>query len=123
MIVPLPRHCEKGVPQVPTYVYACRECEERLEVVQKMSDAPLTECPKCPGTLRRVLFAPAVVYKGSGFYTTDYKNGGSKTAAATGGEGKPADASVETKTETKTETAPAKSEDSSPASPAPTTTA
>ena len=75
---------------MPTYVYACRKCEQQLEVVQKMSDAPLTDCPKCEGgTLRRVLFPPAVVYKGSGFYTTDYRNGGSKS---------------ETKTEAKTET-------------------
>jgi putative FmdB family regulatory protein len=89
---------------VPTYVYACRECDDRLEVVQKMSDEPLKDCPSCSGSLRRVLFPPAVVYKGSGFYTTDYKNGGSKasgsTAKAEGSE------SSESKTETKTEAKP-----------------
>lgn len=100
---------------MPTYVYACRECDERLEVVQKMSDEPLKECPKCPGALRRVLFAPAVVYKGSGFYTTDYKNGSNggpkksettDSASETKTEAKPettAEAKTEAKTETKSE--------------------
>ena len=100
---------------MPTYVYACRECDERLEVVQKMSDDPLTECPKCQGTLRRVIFPPAVVYKGTGFYTTDYKNGGSSksssdsetksessSASETKTESKPAETKTETKTEAKT---------------------
>ena len=63
---------------MPTYVYACKQCDGRLEVVQKMSDDPLRDCPDCSGQLRRVLFPPAVVYKGTGFYTTDYKNGGRK---------------------------------------------
>lgn len=66
---------------MPTYVYACRQCEDRTEVVQKMSDAPFRECGACGGELRRVLFPPAVVYKGSGFYTTDYKNGGRKSGS------------------------------------------
>lgn len=63
---------------MPTYVYACKACDDRVEVVQRMSDAPLRECKSCGGELRKVLFPPAVVYKGSGFYVTDYKNGGSK---------------------------------------------
>lgn len=87
---------------MPTYVYACRECDERLEVVQKMSDEPLKECPKCQGSLRRVLFPPAVVYKGSGFYTTDYKNGGSSSNGSAKTETK-SETPTETKTETKTE--------------------
>jgi putative FmdB family regulatory protein len=83
-------------------VYACRKCEQQLEVVQKMSDAPLTDCPKCEGgTLRRVLFPPAVVYKGSGFYTTDYKNGGGKSGGSAKTES--SDSSSESKSETKTE--------------------
>lgn len=88
---------------MPTYVYACRECDDRTEVIQKMSDAALTTCEKCGGSLRRVLFPPAVVYKGSGFYVTDYKNGGSRTESSipTGATG-----SSDTKTETKTETKP-----------------
>ena len=53
---------------MPTYVYACQDCDDRLEVIQKMSDAPLTKCEKCGGGLRRVLFPPAVVYKGPASY-------------------------------------------------------
>ncbi len=95
---------------MPTYVYACRACDDRTEVVQKMSDPALTECQKCGGSLRRVLFPPAVVYKGSGFYTTDYKNGGSSGHSAAAKEasssesGSKAESKTETKAETKTET-------------------
>ena len=92
---------------MPTYVYACRECEARKEVVQKMSDPALTECESCGGTIRRVLFPPAVVYKGSGFYTTDYKNGGRSNGSSSGTESstdsKP-DSKSEAKTEGKSET-------------------
>jgi putative FmdB family regulatory protein len=92
---------------VPTYVYACRECDDRTEVIQKMSDDPLTTCEKCGGSLRRVLFPPAVVYKGSGFYVTDYKKGsssttGSSTSAETKSE-PPAESKPAAKPETKTE--------------------
>jgi putative FmdB family regulatory protein len=95
---------------VPTYVYACQQCDARVEVVQKMSDDPLTTCEACGGSLRRVLFAPAVVYKGSGFYTTDYKNGGRKSESTTssdtasGTDAAKTDTKTETKAETKSET-------------------
>jgi len=56
---------------VPTYQYACTACDERLEAVQSFTDAPLTECPVCGGTLRKVFSAVGVVFKGSGFYKTD----------------------------------------------------
>lgn len=69
---------------MPTYVYACRECDARVELVQKMSDAPLTTCNECGGSLRKVLFPPAVVYKGSGFYTTDYKKSGESGESSSG---------------------------------------
>ena len=91
---------------MPTYVYACKGCDDRTEVFQSISAAPLTECEKCGGSLRRVLFPPAVVYKGSGFYTTDYKNGGRKSESSASDT---SSSSTETKsesksTETKTET-------------------
>ncbi len=56
---------------MPTYQYACTACDERLEAVQSFTDAPLTECPACSGTLRKVFSAVGVVFKGSGFYKTD----------------------------------------------------
>jgi len=60
---------------VPTYQYTCTECGEPLEAVQKFSDAPLTACPACGGRLRKVFSAVGIVFKGSGFYRTDSRNG------------------------------------------------
>jgi putative FmdB family regulatory protein len=60
---------------VPTYQYTCTECGEPLEAVQKFSDAPLAVCPACGGRLRKVFSAVGIVFKGSGFYRTDSRNG------------------------------------------------
>jgi putative FmdB family regulatory protein len=60
---------------VPTYQYACTECGKRLEVVQKFTDDPLTVCDACGGKLRKVFSAVGIVFKGSGFYRTDSRNG------------------------------------------------
>ena len=63
---------------MPTYQYACTECGERLEVVQKFADDPLTVCPSCQGRLRKLFSPVGVVFKGSGFYRTDSRAGGGK---------------------------------------------
>ena len=60
---------------MPTYQYTCTECGEPLEAVQKFTDAPLTACPACDGRLRKVFSAVGIVFKGSGFYRTDSRNG------------------------------------------------
>jgi putative FmdB family regulatory protein len=65
---------------VPTYQYRCTQCEESLEVVQKFSDDPLTECPVCHGRLRKLFSPVGVVFKGSGFYKTDSR---ARTPAST----------------------------------------
>jgi putative FmdB family regulatory protein len=67
---------------VPTYQYACTECGERLEKVQKFSDDPLTVCPACSGRLRKVFSPVGIVFKGSGFYRTDSRNGNGVIAGA-----------------------------------------
>ena len=68
---------------MPTYQYTCTECGEPLEAVQKFTDAPLSVCPACGGRLRKVFSAVGIVFKGSGFYRTDSRNGsGAKTPAA-----------------------------------------
>jgi putative FmdB family regulatory protein len=67
---------------VPTYQYTCTECGEPLEAVQKFTDAPLAVCPACGGRLRKVFSAVGIVFKGSGFYRTDSRNGSSATAPA-----------------------------------------
>jgi putative FmdB family regulatory protein len=56
---------------MPTYQYRCTDCGQDLEAVQKFSDAALTECPNCGGSLRKLFNAVGVVFKGSGFYRTD----------------------------------------------------
>ena len=67
---------------MPTYQYTCTECGEPVEAVQKFTDAPLTVCPACGGRLRKVFSAVGIVFKGSGFYRTDSRNGSSATAPA-----------------------------------------
>ena len=67
---------------MPTYQYRCADCGRELEVVQKFTDASLTDCPSCDGDLRKVFNAVGVVFKGSGFYATDNRTKG-KTDAAT----------------------------------------
>ena len=65
---------------MPTYQYTCTECGEPLEAVQKFTDAPLAVCPACGGRLRKVFSAVGIVFKGSGFYRTDSRNGSGTTA-------------------------------------------
>ena len=67
---------------MPTYQYTCTECGEPLEAVQKFTDAPLSVCPACGGRLRKVFSAVGIVFKGSGFYRTDSRNGSSTAAPA-----------------------------------------
>jgi putative FmdB family regulatory protein len=71
---------------VPTYQYACTECEHRFEQVQKFTDDSLTECPVCHGRLRKVFNAVGVVFKGSGFYRNDSRSAtsGSDTGSSSG---------------------------------------
>jgi putative FmdB family regulatory protein len=80
---------------MPTYEYACRNCEDVFEVVQSMRDAPLTTCPKCgQATVKRLIGRGAgIIFKGSGFYETDYKRplaktGGDETSAGGTATGK-----------------------------------
>ncbi|GAA0940917.1 FmdB family zinc ribbon protein [Nonomuraea longicatena] len=67
---------------MPTYQYACNDCGEQLEVVQKFSDDALTVCPACEGKLRKVFSAAAIVFKGSGFYKTDSRSSSTSTTTS-----------------------------------------
>ena len=58
---------------MPTYDYRCSSCGHIFEIRQTFDAEPVTACPKCSNKVHRLLHAPAVIYKGSGFYTTDYK--------------------------------------------------
>jgi len=57
---------------MPLYEYLCSQCGERSEILQKLSDPPYTHCPKCGGEIRKLISSPAIQFKGSGFYKTDY---------------------------------------------------
>jgi putative FmdB family regulatory protein len=60
---------------MPTYDYKCNDCNYTFEMFQKMTDEPLDKCPKCSGNLKRLIGTGATpIFKGSGFYQTDYKN-------------------------------------------------
>jgi len=67
---------------VPTYQYTCTDCGEPVEAVQKFTDDPLSVCAACGGRLRKVFSPVGIVFKGSGFYRTDSRNGSSAPAAA-----------------------------------------
>ncbi len=67
---------------MPTYQYACTECADRSEVVQRFTDEPLKVCSVCGGKLRKVFSPVGIVFKGSGFYRTDSRNGSSTVPAA-----------------------------------------
>ncbi|MFT4228199.1 FmdB family zinc ribbon protein [Micropruina sp.] len=80
---------------MPTYQYRCQDCSSELEVVQKFTDDPLTRCPTCEGTLRKVFSAVGVVFKGSGFYATDSraaKKTSSTSSSSTKTDSKPSEA-------------------------------
>ena len=72
---------------MPTYSYACTECQHRFDAVQSFTDDSLTVCPECDGRLRKVFSAVGVVFKGGGFYRTDSRNGSSASVSATKSEG------------------------------------
>jgi putative FmdB family regulatory protein len=65
---------------MPLYEYECGACGHRFEIIQKFSDAPVTECPDCQGRLRKLQSAPAFQLKGTGWYATDYPKAGQATA-------------------------------------------
>jgi putative FmdB family regulatory protein len=95
---------------MPTYDYKCQACGHRFEALQKITEDALTRCPKCQkNKLKRIIGAGlGVIFKGSGFYTTDYKRG-SANGPSRKGEDK-SESKTESKSETKSET---KSEGSS----------
>jgi putative FmdB family regulatory protein len=100
---------------VPTYQYACTECDHRFDAVQSFTDSALSECPVCHGRLRKLYGNVGVVFKGSGFYRTDSRSSSSastpaaaaSTPAAASSDSKPASTSSATTSSTPAST-PAK---------------
>lgn len=96
---------------MPLYEYQCKSCHTTLERIQKFSDPPLTVCPHCGGELEQLLSAPAVQFKGAGWYVTDYARKGS------GGGGKDGNGSSDSgaKSSGETSSSASSSEASKPA--------
>jgi len=85
---------------MPIYGYRCGNCGHEFEVLQKMSDAPLKTCPKCSGQLAKMVYAAGIVYKGSGYYSTDYQKGG-KAASTASSNGAKSDSDSSSGSDTK----------------------
>ena len=80
---------------MPIYEYQCEACSNRFEVKQSMKDDPITACPRCGKQVRRLISSPAIMFKGSGWYVTDYSDklkptAGDEAPASTAGEKKEA---------------------------------
>ena len=75
---------------MPLYEYQCDACGHRFEVIQKFSDPPVDQCDKCGGAVRKLLSSPAIQFKGSGWYITDYARAGKGDGASAKGDGAPA---------------------------------
>jgi putative FmdB family regulatory protein len=95
---------------MPIYEYECRKCGAHIEVFQKISDKPPVKCRKCGGRLDRKLSAPAIQFKGSGWYVTDYA---SKATKSDKSESEPS--AAEPSAEAKPDKAEKKTKESSPA--------
>lgn len=111
---------------MPTYSYACTECDNRFDAVQAFSDDALTTCPQCSGRLRKLFNSVGVVFKGSGFYRTDSREGG-KTSKADSASSEKSGASASSSSSSPSSTEKSSSSDSgsstsSSASSAPATT-
>jgi putative FmdB family regulatory protein len=108
---------------VPTYSYACTECDNKFDAVQAFSDDALTTCPKCSGRLKKLFGSVGVVFKGSGFYRNDSResskssasssSGGANESSSPSSSDKPAEKKVE-KSADKPAAAASSSEKSSP---------
>jgi putative FmdB family regulatory protein len=95
---------------MPIYAYKCESCGHSKDVLQKMSDAPLTDCPQCGApAFKKQLTAAGFQLKGSGWYVTDFRGGGGATAVppVAGGEAPAAAASPESKPDSGAKTSPA----------------
>jgi len=101
---------------MPIYGYRCEQCGHELEVLQSMSDQPLKVCPNCMGPLRKMIYPAGIIFKGSGYYTTDYKSQGKSGSNGEAGSGAAAESTSgsEKKAEAKDSSKP--SDTSKPAS-------
>ena len=88
---------------MPTYGYRCGSCGHEFEIRQRITEEPLVTCPKCGGKLAKMLYPAGIIFKGSGYYTTDYKGSGNGSAGSSNGVAPASEGSSESKPETKSE--------------------
>lgn len=69
---------------MPIYEYECRRCEHRFELLQRFDDKPARKCPECGGRVDRLIGVPAIRFKGTGWYVTDYAGKGKEREKAAG---------------------------------------
>jgi putative FmdB family regulatory protein len=89
---------------MPLYEYVCEQCADRFELIRKFSDPPLDACPKCGGPVRKLFSSPAIQFKGSGWYITDYakkSSGDAAQAAADKGSAEKADSGGKSESDSK----------------------
>jgi putative FmdB family regulatory protein len=96
---------------MPIYEFQCSQCKERHEVIQRFSDAPMTHCPSCGGDMKKLPSSPAIQFKGSGFYKTDYASASSSPPK--GDSESKSDSKSDSKGESKSDTSSSKSESKS----------
>jgi putative FmdB family regulatory protein len=107
---------------MPLYEYECTTCHKHTEKIQKFSDPEITLCPHCGGPLERVISAPAIAFKGGGWYADGYGNAKPKSAGDSGGDSKPGtDAKTGTDSKPGADSKPGKDSTpaAAPATPAP----
>jgi putative FmdB family regulatory protein len=96
---------------MPLYEYECKKCHHRFERIQKFSDPHVKKCPDCGGPVEQVVSAPAVQFKGSGWYVTDYaKKSSTGTSSSNGESAAKKEEKKEDKKESKSETSTKKAE-------------
>ena len=88
---------------MPLYEYQCESCAHRFERIQKFSDPPVDTCPQCGSPVRKLLSSPAIQFKGSGWYITDYAKKSGAPSESKSGSSDTKTESKDTKTETKSD--------------------
>ncbi len=101
---------------MPLYEYECKKCHHRFERIVKYSDLPMKKCPDCGGPVEQTITAPAVQFKGSGWYVTDYAKKSSATASSSNGDSKSKDEAASKREPSKEESASKREEKSSKSS-------
>lgn len=101
---------------MPTYQYACTECDHRFETVQSFSEDSLTECPECTGRLRKLFNAVGIVFKGSGFYRTDNRSGNSSASTSSSSDSSGSSASSDSSSSSSSDSSSSSSSGSSESS-------